>query len=129
MLVFIVVWWLFDAHDSDPVSIFFSITRLGDTRALASRQEDNQWSSFVYWTVACTIYAEERQISQASSNHMPVVKLFGENHARMLRDAIAAVGNYGEIYTRNLEKHIPRRGLNKLNADQIGQQLRAIAFT
>jgi hypothetical protein len=91
--------------------------------------------------VACTIYAEELQITQRSSSRrnssndgddgsiaMPLVKLYGNNYTRMLRDAILHVGNYGEIYCRNLQAHIPRYGLNMLSSDKIGRQLRSISF-
>jgi hypothetical protein len=60
---------------------------------------------------------------------MPAVNLYGSNFTSMLRDAIMYVGNYGEIYSRNLEAFIPRRGLNMLNIEKIGQQLRHAVVT
>jgi hypothetical protein len=115
---------------TDFGDIFFgTVSRLGETRALASRQDDSKWSAFVYWTVAALIKAEEKDITLTKSYKMPVVNLYGSNFTSMLRDAIMYVGNYGEIYSRNLETFIPRRGLNMLNIEKIGQQLRHAVVT
>jgi hypothetical protein len=57
-----------------------------------------------------TIYAEEKKITRSSSNAMPEVKLFGFIFRRMFRDAILAVGNYEEMYARNVEAVVPRSG-------------------
>ena len=96
----------------------------GSTRALETRQFDPQWSSFVYWVVASTIYAEVEKITQSSSNAMPDVKLFGSNFRRMFRDAILTVGNYEEMYARNVEAIVPRSGFNLLSTEEepIGPQ-------
>jgi len=71
----------------------------------------------VFWTVDALVYAEESGITKSKSNSMPIVNLFGKGFSRMLRDAIGTVGNYGEIYSRNLEPSIPREGLNRLVQD------------
>uniref|UniRef100_A0A7S4MXE2 Solute-binding protein family 3/N-terminal domain-containing protein n=1 Tax=Odontella aurita TaxID=265563 RepID=A0A7S4MXE2_9STRA len=96
------------------------------TRALATRQDDPQWSDFVYWVVASTFYAEKERISGElpyEEKKMPLVYLFGEEYRRMFRDAILAVGNYGEIYARNVNTTIPRGGRNNLNnAISLGPQ-------
>lgn len=97
-----------------------------DNRALAVRQSDAQWSSFVYWVVACTIYAEVENILQA--NEMPMTNVFGARYRRMFRDAILAAGNYGEMYHRNLESLVPRSGLNLLNVDPVGPQIFPLPF-
>ena len=95
----------------------------GSTRALATRQFDPQWSSFVYWVVSSTIYAEKEKITQSSSNAMPDVKLFGSTFRRTFRDAILAVGNYEEMYARNVEAIIPRSGFNLLSTEEdVGPQ-------
>lgn len=86
--------------------------------AMMTHQRDPQWSSFVYWVVASTFFAEEESISRdqpLSSIRMPAVNLFGPQFVRMLRDPIIAVGNYGELYSRNLKSTKPRDGWNLLN--------------
>lgn len=91
-----------------------------------TRQDDSQWSSVVQWIVIATFYAEEKGISSDVSYEMPLVNLLGpykghggdqskdRDFSRMLRDAVL-LGNYGELYERNLEDFIPRSGRNKLN--------------
>ncbi|CAB9505643.1 extracellular solute-binding protein [Seminavis robusta] len=76
--------------------------------ALATMQDDHDWSAFVYWVVDATVHAEEHNITQQTSNDMPEVLVFGESLHRMFRDAILEVGNYQEIYSRNVNQFIPR---------------------
>lgn len=94
---------------------------------LVTRQDDIQWSKYVYWIVQATFYAEENNISFDSMNDMPEVNLFGRGLARMFRDAILVVGNYGDIYEKNLEPLIHREGRNLLNPiSNPGPQLYAL---
>lgn len=88
----------------------------GDNLSLATRQEDKDWSSFVYWIVGASFYAEENSITSALANPMPEVFVFGQKFHRMFRDSVLAVGSYSEMYNRNLEPIIPRSGRNQLNA-------------
>ena len=83
--------------------------------ALATLPDDHDWYSFVYWVLEGTIYAEENDIDEILNNEMPEVFVFGRAFKRMLRDPILAVGNYGQIYSRNMEAIIPRSGRNQLN--------------
>ena len=94
----------------------------GDVRTILTREGDPQWSDFCYWIINSLVFAEEEEITQSSATQMPVVSLFGERHKQMFRDAVFAVGNYGEIYARNLERFIPRQGRNLLNTNPIGPQ-------
>lgn len=94
-----------------------------DPLALVVRQDDVQWSKFVYWVVTGIIFAEEEGItSETSFEMMPAVTLFGTQYTDMLRDAVAAVGNYGEIYSRQAQSEFPRAGLNELNLFLSGPQ-------
>mmetsp|Transcript_27567 Transcript_27567/g.41951 ORF Transcript_27567/g.41951 Transcript_27567/m.41951 type:complete len:1171 (+) Transcript_27567:85-3597(+) len=94
---------------------------------LVTRQDDVQWSNYVYWIVECTFFAEESNISSSIANDMPQVSLFGEGLERMFRDAILAVGNYGDIYEENVESIIPRARRNLLNPNsKPGPQLYAL---
>ena len=105
---------------------------------------DDQWFNVVKWVVYATIEAEERGITQdnvedmAATSEDPVVqRLLGSVPADAepfesglgLEDdwvvtMISAVGNYGEIYDRNLGPGTPfnlERGLNSLwSADPPG---------
>lgn len=82
---------------------------------LATRQDDFQWSAFVYWLVASTFFAEDKDIDQRLSNSMPAVNIFGPDFRRMFQDPILEFGNYGELYKRNVAPFIPRGGRNTIN--------------
>lgn len=88
---------------------------LQDHFCMATLNKDPQWRSFVHWVVSATITAEERGILQETAEFMSTVDLFESDQETMLQSAIAAVGNFGEIYARNLEVRIPRSGPNLLN--------------
>lgn len=90
--------------------------------ALVTREDDPQWSDFVFWVVSATIIAEERFIVQSMHGDMEEAKVFGPSFRSMLRQVIQAVGNYGEIYDRSIGRLVPRQGRNLLNADPSGPQ-------
>jgi general L-amino acid transport system substrate-binding protein len=91
---------------------------------------DEQWFNIVKWTVFATIEAEELGITQdnvaemvGSDNPLVARLLGGEGdlglglEADWVVDVITAVGNYGEIYDRNLGPGTPfelERGPNAL---------------
>ncbi|HYI67851.1 MAG TPA: amino acid ABC transporter substrate-binding protein [Candidatus Limnocylindrales bacterium] len=102
---------------------------------------DDQWFNVVKWTVYATIEAEEQGITQANvadmaatSENPVVLRLLGQTvpdtdpfdsglglDPEWVIDVISAVGNYGEIYERNLGAGTPfelERGLNALWTDQ-----------
>ena len=101
---------------------------------------DDQWFNVVKWVVFATIEAEELEITQdnvtdmAGTSENPVVlRLLGETvpdtdpfdsglglDPDWVVNVISAVGNYGEIYERNLGAGTPfelERGLNALWTD------------
>ncbi len=94
---------------------------------------DDEWFNVVKWVVIATIQAEESGITQANVQDMvgsddPVIaRLLGADgdlglglDADWVVDVISAVGNYAEIYDRNLGPDTPfavERGLNSLYTD------------
>ena len=98
----------------------------------AVRQGDDQWYLIVKWTLNALIEAEEQGITQAnaeeklSSPSAPVKRLLGVTgdfgkfialDNRWAYNAIRAVGNYGEMFERNLGQGSPLklpRGKNDL---------------
>ena len=80
--------------------------------AIATREDDEQWLDFTTWLVYGTVYAEEYNLD---AGDMPVVELFGEQYKQSLRDATLAIGDYGQIYERNMARYVPRSGPNLLN--------------
>ncbi len=95
-----------------------------------TRHGDNNWGDIVMWTVNCTFEAEELGITSQNvddflgSDNPVVQNLLGEVgdlgtymglNADWCYQVIKQVGNYGEIYDRNLGPDTPfnlARGLN-----------------
>jgi general L-amino acid transport system substrate-binding protein len=97
------------------------------------RQGDDQWFNIVRWTLFALINAEEMGITAASVDQFKadskradvrrLLGLEGSFGADMGLDndwaarAIKAVGNYGEVFERNLGEQTPlqiNRGINAL---------------
>ena len=93
-----------------------------------TRPDDSQFSDFVRWIMYGYFYAEEKGITKSSSEAMPLTNLFGDILTNMWQDSIKVVGNYGEIFERNLGGLLKREGYNKLN-DGNGPQLYACPGT
>jgi len=83
--------------------------------AMVTRDDDPSWSDFVTWVLQALIIAEKHNITQQTASEMPATDVFGEKFKNMFINAIRAVGNYGEIYTRHLEDIIPRQDTNVIN--------------
>lgn len=49
-----------------------------------------------------------------TANKMPLVPLFGPQYPRMFQDAVGSVGNYLEVYHRNLDPILPLGGRNQI---------------
>ena len=98
----------------------------------ATRKGDDQWSDIVTWVLNATITAEEKGITQAnvdkmkSSKDPEVLRLLGVEGSQgkelglsndWAYNIIKSVGNYGEIFERNIGAKTPigvQRGLNAL---------------
>lgn len=119
-----------DAH------VILDVTLSKEPLGPAVRHGDDQWFDIVQWTVFATIAAEEYGITSEnvmemvdSSDNPEVLRLLGVEGELGSRlglsndfavNVISAVGNYGEIYDRNLGEGTPTfipRGLNSLYTD------------
>lgn len=99
----------------------------------AMRQGDDEWVDIVNWMLAALLKAEEEGVTQANVAEMAanppnptVARLLGVNpgmgerlglRETWAREMIAAMGNFAEIYDRNLGEGSPyklERGLNNL---------------
>lgn len=98
----------------------------------ATRHGDDQWSDIVTWVLNATITAEEKGVTQANVDEMKnskdpeILRLLGVegNQGEELGlskdwayNIIKSVGNYGEIFERNIGVNTPiglERGLNDL---------------
>ena len=119
----------FDAPD-DHVILPDIISK--EPHAPVVRHGDDQWFDIIRWTFFALLTAEERGITQANvdgfltSQDPEIRRLLGltGDHGplmgldqRWAYNAIKAVGNYGEIFERNLGMGSPvklKRGLNDL---------------
>ncbi len=98
----------------------------------ATRQGDDQWSDIITWVLNATVTAEEKGVTQAnvdkmkSSKDPEVLRLLGVEGSQgeelgLSKDwaynIIKSVGNYGEIFERNIGVKTPlgiERGVNDL---------------
>jgi general L-amino acid transport system substrate-binding protein len=98
----------------------------------ATRHGDDQWSDIVTWVLNATITAEELGVTMAnvdqmkSSKNPEVLRLLGVDGSQgqelglsndWAYQIIKQVGNYGEIFERNIGVDTPlgiARGLNAL---------------
>jgi general L-amino acid transport system substrate-binding protein len=94
-----------------------------DPLALVTRQDDQQWSAFVFWTVTALFYADEQGITSQTADLMPLSNLFGSRFSGFFRDIVESVGSYGDIYDRNVEFEVARGGPNLVNEYPFGPQL------
>jgi general L-amino acid transport system substrate-binding protein len=91
-----------------------------------TRDDDSRWTSLVRWTLFALINAEELGINsksvaaekgqQAMALGLPAARSLGLSHDWLFK-LIGGVGNYGEIFERNLGPDTPlklNRGMNAL---------------
>jgi general L-amino acid transport system substrate-binding protein len=88
--------------------------------AVVTREGDPFWSDFVFWVIESLIEAEETEINRATASKFIAPSYFGDDYKQMYQNAIAEVGNYGEIYQRHLEEFTPRSNLNTINLGNSG---------
>jgi len=89
--------------------------------SMVTRQNDPEWSSFVNWIIHALLAAEEHNITQSNAETMTTTDVFGPEFEKMFIHAIAAVGNYREMYERHLESYMPEESkLNLLNDGSSG---------
>lgn len=118
---------------ADPSAhVILDVTMSKEPLAPVVRHGDDNWFDIVKWTVNCTIQAEELEITSENVDTFlggedPVIQnLLGEAgelglalslNVDFCYQVIKQVGNYGEIYDRNLGPDTPfnlPRGLNNL---------------
>jgi hypothetical protein len=86
------------------------------SRALATSKLDADWSSFVYWVVEVSVWAEENSIISKDFQKVPEVQSFGSRFEWMFKGSILGGGNYAEIYNRNNDT-LPERNCHNLLND------------
>ena len=62
--------------------------------------------------------AAEKGITKENAEDLNITTdVLGDNYVNMLQDALAAVGNYDEIYEQYFGDKLPEKGLNAVNVD------------
>lgn len=121
--------------DNPDDYIIFPATPYADALTPAVRQGDDQWMDIVTWSIQALIAAENFGITQANVDEMlekddPRIRRFlgtdpGNGAALGLTEDFAyqivkALGNYGEVFERNVGMDSPlklERGYNALYSD------------
>ena len=138
-----------DAYTTDSSALYAQRLKLTDPKAHivlpeiiskeplapAVRQGDDQWGDIVDWTHYATVAAEElgitsKNVMEMKASQNPAIRrllgldgTFGANlsiRADWALQAIKQVGNYGEIFERNVGVNTPlgiKRGINALWTD------------
>lgn len=83
--------------------------------AIATRDDDPEWSDFVGSVVHAIFVAEYHGITQETSHltseaFISGASLFGDAYENMFEDVISVVGNFAEMYERHAESAMARRG-------------------
>ena len=89
--------------------------------ALATREDNIYFSSFVNCVVSATIHAHENSITKKKGKEMPLLSMFGSEMKWALRDAISYSGSYDEIHAKNF----PRND-EQIFSQALGQTCQAI---
>ncbi|CAB9527911.1 extracellular solute-binding protein [Seminavis robusta] len=100
--------------------VALSAEEMAAPMGLVTREDDPKFSAFVAAIVDSLNVAELHNITQASAHLFPTMQVFGIEYQYMFQNAIAAVGNYGEIYNRHLARGIPRATINQINQGTTG---------
>ena len=90
---------------------------------IVTREDDPQWSDFTNWVLQGLLTAEDEAISSRTANVLqptPVEFGGGGIFRFMFRNAVRVVGNYQEIYRRNLQPILPRQDADHINSGSSG---------
>jgi ABC-type amino acid transport substrate-binding protein len=105
---------LFENGYSGPYEVGTNIYS-NEPISLVTRETDPRFSDFVNWVVISLVHAEERNVRATTATAMGSNDIFGARYELSFVEAVRAVGNYGEVYDRNLESIVPRQDLNNIN--------------
>ncbi|KAL3808339.1 hypothetical protein ACHAXA_003237 [Cyclostephanos tholiformis] len=83
--------------------------------AFVTRKDDQSWTDVVNWVLRFLIRAEMTNLTQSIVDELSSLDKVFTNDIDFI-SALRAAGNYGEIYSRNLEKFVPRTAFNLLHS-------------
>ena len=89
--------------------------------SLVTRKDEATFLDIVNWILNSLLLAEERNITQANAGGFVAGGVFERHLPNAINNAVAAVGNYAEIYQRHLEIIRPRQRANMINDGTTGR--------
>ena len=99
-----------------------------ESLSLVTRDDDPHWSDIVNYVIQSLITAEAQGITQSMAQDFISASNFGLWSEFVFQTAIAAVGNYGEMYERHYEWFLPRSEINLINVNGTTGLLRTPFF-
>jgi general L-amino acid transport system substrate-binding protein len=90
--------------------------------AWLTRSDDRVWSRLTSWIFEALVQAEESNITKATYDQMVTTDAFGDGFTDMFRKAVRVVGNYGELWKKNMP-FTKRAGMNLINDGSTGAML------
>ncbi len=84
-------------------------------KAFVTRKNDQSWTDAVNWVLRFLIRAELINLTQSTIDQLSSLDEVFRNDIDFI-SALRAAGNYGEIYSRNIERLVPRKTLNLLHS-------------
>ena len=89
--------------------------------SLVTRENETAFSDVVNWIINSLVWSEERNIAQADAGQLDLTGVIGQLIPDAIENAVAAVGNFAEIYGRHLDAIRPRQRVNLLNDGTTGR--------
>ena len=100
-----------------------------ESLSLVTRDDDPHWSDIVNYVIQSLITAEAKGITQSMAQDFVSASNFELGGSEFVfQTAIAAVGNYGEMYERHYQELLPRSEINLINVNGTTGLLRAPSF-
>lgn len=103
--------------------------------AITSLDQDPEWAKMVIFVMDALLAADSAGLTQdeaqehnAGSLAIPEWEYADPFIVQRLLKAVAAVGNYGELYNRTIQPSFPRGGLNSLNEKNTTGMLYSLPF-
>lgn len=83
--------------------------------AFVTRKNDQSWTDVVNWVLRFLIRAEMANLTQSMVDELSSLDELIKNDIDFV-SALRAAGNYGEIYSRSMERFVPRKALNLIHS-------------
>ncbi|KAK1736013.1 amino acid ABC transporter [Skeletonema marinoi] len=89
--------------------------------AIVTRDGDPEFAAFAELVLQSLFHAEAQNVTMMTADTFTQTgEFFGDEYEDMFKNALAAVGNYGEIYARHLEPISARLKVDTINHGETG---------